>query len=87
MATEGHTVTARTRARRWFWFLVVTAIVLMGILYRTLSSEPGPRTATLFVLVAVLLLASTVQAVRVWLALEAPGRARRRGRRGGAPWG
>lgn len=78
-------MTATTRARRWFWLLVTTSILLMGGLYRVLASDPGPRTAALFVLVAVLLLACTVQAVRVWLALEFSARGRGRTRRGSAP--
>lgn len=81
MDTDGRIVIAPTRARRWFWLLLATSILLMGMLYRIAKSEPGPSTAALFLLLAVLLLGCTVQAARVWRALEAPARARRRARR------
>lgn len=77
-------MSARTRARRWFWVLVASAILLMGILYRAAMAEPSPGTAALFLVTAVLLLACATQAVRVWLALDADQRGRSRG---GTPTG
>ena len=65
---------ARRRALRWFWGLVTASILLMGLLYRTLKAEPGAVTGVVFFVVSLMLAVCAVQAVRVWLALEAPRR-------------
>ncbi len=73
-ATDAEIRRARTRALRWFWSLVVLAVVMMGALYRAAGSTPGPLVAVIFFVVALSTLALVVQAARVWLALEAPRR-------------
>jgi hypothetical protein len=58
------------RARRWFWIMVVTAAAAMGALYRAVKADPGPAVGLLFMLGALVLLASVTQASRIWVALE-----------------
>ncbi|GAA3857543.1 hypothetical protein [Amycolatopsis tucumanensis] len=62
------------RARRWFWALTVIAILAMGGLYRELGAAPGPGTALLMLLAALVLLASSVQAARILTRLAGPPR-------------
>jgi hypothetical protein len=62
------------RARRWFWIMVVTAAAAMGALYRIVKADPGPAVGLLFMLGALVLLASVTQASRIWVALEGPTR-------------
>lgn len=63
------------RARRWFWVLFLLAVLAMGALYAALGSRPGPATGIAVLITSALLLLSTAQAVRIWLALD---RTRRR---------
>lgn len=60
------------RARRWFWILVVIAVVAMGTLYRAFQAESGPAVGVLFLVSALVLVASLAQASRIWLALAGP---------------
>lgn len=65
-------VASRTRARRWFWLLVLASVGSMGALYRTAKADPSPGTAIAFFVVAAVVLAATLQAARIWLALDGP---------------
>ena len=65
-------------ARRWFWTLLLVAVVAMGALYTALGAGGGPLTGLAVLVSSVVLLASATQAGRILLALE---RARRRGSR------
>lgn len=68
-------------AHRWFWIMVLIAVVAMGALYQALRADPAPTVAVLFLLSALVLLASVAQASRIWVALAGPARLpRRRGR-------
>lgn len=69
-------------ARRWFWIMVVTAAAAMGVLYRTVRADPAPAVGLLFMLSTLVVLASVVQASRIWVALEGPARLRRGAARG-----
>lgn len=60
----------RRRASRWFWGLVLLAIVAMSVLYRAISAPAGPRTALAVLLSALVLVGAVVQAGRVRAALE-----------------
>lgn len=60
---------AHTRARRWFWRLLVVSILLMGGGYRAVYAEPGLLTGAAFLVLSTLLVATLVQAARVWIAL------------------
>ncbi len=60
------------RARRWFWTLLLVAVLAMGVLYRGLQTAPGPTAGALVGTAVPVLLASGVQAVRIWLALAGP---------------
>lgn len=53
------------RARRWFWTLLVVAVLAMGVLYRALQSEAGPEAAVAVLLSSLVLLAATWQAARI----------------------
>lgn len=66
------------RARRWFWALAVIAILAMGGLYRELGAQPGPVTALLTLLLALILLTATVQAARILTRLTSAPRLPRR---------
>lgn len=65
-------------ARRWFWALLLVAMVAMGALYTALGAGGGPLTGLVVLVSGVVLGTSTTQAVRILLALE---RARRPGSR------
>lgn len=62
------------RARRWFWSLVLTAVLAMGALYAALGARPGPVTGLAVAVTSLVLIAATTQATRLVLALD---RARR----------
>ncbi|MGW5723388.1 hypothetical protein ACWEVP_44980 [Amycolatopsis sp. NPDC003865] len=62
------------RARRWFWTLTVIAILAMSGLYRELGAAPGAGTALLTLLAGLVLLASSVQAARIFTRLAGPPR-------------
>ena len=64
------------RARRWFWALLVLAVLAMGALYQGLRAAPGPATGLLVAGSALVLVASTVQAARILTALTGPPRLR-----------
>lgn len=53
------------RARRWFWMLTATAVLLMGALSHGLRSAPGPTTGMLVLVSSLVLAASVVQAARI----------------------
>lgn len=56
-------------ARRWFWALIVVAVLAMGALYSAVKAQAGP--AGLVVLISsVVLLGATAQATRIWLVLD-----------------
>lgn len=58
------------RARRWFWALVLVAVLSMGALYASLGAPAGPVTALAVAASSLLLLAATAQAARILLALD-----------------
>jgi len=61
-------------ARRWFWALLLVAVVAMGALYTALGARSRPVTGLVVFVSGVVLLAAATQAGRILLALE---RARR----------
>lgn len=63
------------RVRRWFWALVLVAVLSMGALYGALGARTGPTTGLAVAASSLVLLAATAQAVRILLALD---RVRRR---------
>lgn len=65
-----HTADPFRRARRWFWALLLTAVLAMGALYAALGGRPGPATGLAVAASSVVLLAATVQAARIMLAVE-----------------
>ncbi|WP_341360952.1 hypothetical protein V5H98_07660 [Georgenia sp. M64] len=65
---------ARRRARRWFWSLLVIAVLGMGVVYRSIDAPSSPAVGTAFLLGSVVVLAALVQATRIWAALEGPVR-------------
>ena len=62
-------------ARRWFWALFLLAVLAMGGLYAALGARPSAATGIAVLITSLVLLLSTAQAMRIWLALD---RARRR---------
>lgn len=52
-------------ARRWFWTLLVVAVLAMGALYRALQSEAGAAAGVTVMLSSLVLLAATCQAARI----------------------
>jgi len=68
-----------TRARRWFWGLVVVAVAAMGGLYVSVQAPAGPLAAVGVAGTGLVLLAATTQAARILVRLDG----RRPGRR---PW-
>ncbi|WP_448072933.1 hypothetical protein [Georgenia yuyongxinii] len=64
----------RRRAQRWFWALLVIAVLGMGVVYKAFGAESSPAVGTAFLLGAVVALAALVQATRIWVALEGPVR-------------
>lgn len=65
-------------ARRWFWGLVVIAVVAMGVLYRALHAHPGATSGLTVAFSGLLLAAASVQASRILLVLSGSPRLRRR---------
>ncbi|WBP85107.1 hypothetical protein [Kitasatospora cathayae] len=63
------------RARRWFWALTATAVVSMGGLYRGLHTASAGARVLLVGAGFPVLVASAVQAARIWLTLTAGPRA------------
>lgn len=62
---------ART-ARRWFWTLLVVAVLAMGALYQALRAAPGPLTAGTLLVSGSVLALSLAQATRLLRALRGP---------------
>jgi len=72
-----------TRARRWFWALVVVAVVAMAGLYRSVQAPSGPLAAVSIAVTGLVLLAATTQAARILVRLDGRRPWRRPWRRGG----
>lgn len=72
-------------ARRWFWGLVVAAVLAMGALYRALAAKPGAIAGLAVLGSALLLVSATVQAARILRVLRPPVAGRGHGRRRGRP--
>jgi uncharacterized membrane protein len=70
------------RARRWFWGLVVLAVLAMSVLYRAAQAEPGAATGLAVLGSSLLVLGTTIQATRILVAVETrkPRKLRRRWR-------
>lgn len=60
------------RARRWFWTLLLVAVLAAGALYRALSVPPGPAVAAVVLGSGTVLVLTTVQAARILRALRGP---------------
>jgi hypothetical protein len=71
---------AARRARRWFWALVVAAVLAMGGLYTAWAARPGQGTGMVVLGSGLLLTAATVQAARILVVLQGPARRRPRAR-------
>jgi hypothetical protein len=63
---------AGRRARRWFWALLLVAVLAMGGLYRAVSAPAGPATAAAVLVSGTVLALATVQAARILRALRGP---------------
>lgn len=59
----------RRLAHRWFWTLLVIAVLAMGVLYRALKAQEGLSAALTVLLSSLVLLVSTAQAARIVSAL------------------
>ena len=62
--------TSNRLARRWFWALLLLAVVAMGALYTALGARPGPVAGAAVLLSSVVVLAAGAQAGRILMALE-----------------
>ncbi|MDP4014514.1 MAG: hypothetical protein U0990_07965 [Candidatus Nanopelagicales bacterium] len=73
---------ALRRAQRWFWLLTVVAILLVGLLSRVVTAEPGPLAGIALALTGIALALVITQVCRLMLAIgrAAPGPRRRLGR-------
>lgn len=73
-----------TRAQRWFWILVVAAVLDMGWLYRSWRQPAAPSTGLAVAVsgLALAVLVLVLQATRIRAAVS-PRRARRRDRKEG----
>lgn len=60
------------RARRWFWTLLLVAVLAAGALYRALMAPPGPAVAAVVLGSGTVLPLATVQAARILRALRGP---------------
>lgn len=72
-----------TRARRWFWGLVVVAVAAMAGLYVSVQAPAGPLAAVSVAGTGLVLLAATTQAARILVRLDGRRPGRRSWRRGG----
>ena len=52
-------------ARRWFWLLLLLAVLSMGVLYAGITGGPGGNSAVSILSSSLLLLATTAQAARI----------------------
>lgn len=59
-------------ARRWFWALLLVAVLAAGVLYRAVTGPAGPASALTLLLSGTVLGLATVQAARVLRALRGP---------------
>lgn len=66
---------AHRPARRWFWTMLLVALLAMGGFYAALGARPGPGAGIAVAGSGLVLILATAQAARIWLAIE---RARRR---------
>ena len=57
-------------ARRWFWTLLVIAIMSMGWLYRALTSGHGVTAGVGVLVSSIVVIAAIAQAARIRLALS-----------------
>lgn len=73
-------VTALRQAHRWFWSLVVVAILLVGALSQLALARPSPAVGLGVALTGTALALVVTQACRLMLAINraAPARRRRR---------
>jgi len=67
------------RAQRWFWSLVVIAVLAMSVLYDAIYSEPGVTAGVLVLVSSSVLAAVVLQAARIFRVLNEPRRGRRLG--------
>ena len=65
------------RAQRWFWSLVVIAVLAMSVLYDAIRSEPGATAGVLVMVSSSVLAAVVLQAARIFKVVEEPRRRRR----------
>lgn len=63
---------AARRARRWFWALLLVAVLAAGALYRAVLAPPGPAVAAAVLVSGTVLALTTVQAARILRALRGP---------------
>lgn len=63
---------AVSRARRWFWALLLIAGLAMGVLYRAMFADPRPTAGAAVLISGTVLALSTMQAARVMRALRGP---------------
>lgn len=75
-----NTATALRRARRWFWVLTATAILLVGALSQELTAPPRPSLGITVAVTGILLTLVVTQASRLMLAIGRASLPTRRGR-------
>jgi len=80
---NGHVRPEVTTARRWFWGLVVVAVVAMAGLYVSVQAPAGPLAAVGVAGTGLVLLAATTQAARILVRLDGRRSGLRPRRRGG----
>lgn len=73
-------VAALRKAKRWFWALTVTTILLLGVITQELAAEPGPVTGIAVAITATLMALTATQASRLMLAIGKAAPAKRRKR-------
>lgn len=65
------------RARRWFWTLLMVAVLATGAAYWAVNAPPGPLAGTVLLGGGLLAATATLQATRVLTALNGPPDLRR----------
>lgn len=60
------------RARRWFWILLVVAVLATGAAYWAVNAPPGPVAGLVLLVGGLLAATATLQATRVLAALNGP---------------
>lgn len=63
-------VTSARLARRWFWLLTAVSVLATGALYRALQAEPSASAGLTVLLSGTVVVAATLQAARILLALR-----------------